>query len=105
MNLSEVVKNLSYKPGWHFALSTVILPEEETSLFITAEVLDSRTLKPVQFAIRRLIPDLARSDEATFLSWWKTILKEAEYHELREFARYKGELIDNPHATEYVFQD
>jgi|ERR1700679_360603 len=95
MDVQEIVAELSYKPGWKFR-------EVRGWLHITAEVIHSETFQPVTFNIQRIIPRIAMRGEAAFLSWWEDILMEAEFHELREFARYQGELIDNPHASERV---
>ena len=95
MDMDEIVSDLNYKPGWKFR-------QVRGWLYITAEVIHSETLKPVTFEIQRIIPRIAMRGEASFLSWWEDILMEAEFHELREFARYQGELIDNPHASEPV---
>lgn len=95
MDVNEVIAELSYKPGWKFRAV-------RGWLIITAEVIHSETFQPVTFEIQRIIPRIATKGEAAFLSWWEDILMEAEFHELREFARYQGELIDNPHASEPV---
>lgn len=97
MDVEAIVAELSYKPGWFFWV-------EGNTLIIKAEVLHSTTRKPVAFHIRRRIPRIAiQGDNITmFLMWWEDILDEAEHHEMREFARYKGELIDDPHKSEPV---
>ncbi len=92
MDLNNIIDKLSYKPGWEFWL-------DAGWLNIRAEVLHSETLLPVTFDIKRIIPRVAQTSEADFLSWWEDILMEAEYHELREFARYQGKLIDDPHES------
>lgn len=92
-NMEMLMGDLSYKPGWKFR-------EVRGWLHITAEVIHSETLKPVTFNIQRIIPRIALADHQAFLSWWEDILMEAEFHELREFAKYRGVLIDNPHASE-----
>lgn len=97
VDVNEVIAELSYKPGWTFR-------EERGWLHITAEVIHSETFQPVTFNIQRIIPRIAMVSHGDFLSWWEDILLEAEFHELREFARYKGELIDNPHISEPVHE-
>jgi hypothetical protein len=95
MDVHKVVADLDYKPGWEFRV-------EENNLIIIAQVLHSLTFEPVKFRVRRIIPRVVRDDEKMFLSWWFDMIHEAEFHELREFARYKGELLDDPHAAEKV---
>jgi hypothetical protein len=96
MDVKEVVAGLDYKPGWEFRV------EGDSNLIIIAEVLHSQTFEPVKFRVRRIIPRVVRDNEEFFLSWWLDMLHEAEYHELREFARYNGELLDDPHAAETI---
>lgn len=97
MDIAEAVSGLSYKPGWRFNLEYG--SGGRYWLCITAAVLHSQTLQPVTFEVKRIIPRIALDDLVAFLSWWEDILAETEFHELREFARYKGELIDDPHES------
>jgi hypothetical protein len=99
MDVKEIVADLDYKPGWEFRV------EGDTNLIIIAQVLHSLTHEPVKFRVRRIIPRVVRDDKAMFLSWWFDMIHEAEFHEIREFARYKGELLDDPHASERVQDD
>jgi hypothetical protein len=97
-DLVQVISDLSYKPGWEFR-SKFWPSAGVLSLEIIGRVQHSATLEPVKFAMARVVPPCAKVHEAAFLGWWKTLLVEAEMHELREFARYRGDLIDNPHAV------
>jgi hypothetical protein len=36
-------------------------------------------------------------DELNFISWMETIIRRVEEHEVYEWMRYKGELINDPH--------
>lgn len=95
MDVKEVVAGLDYKPGWEFRV-------EGDNLIIVAQVLHSLTHEPVKFRVRRIIPRVVRDNEQMFLSWWFDMLHEAEFHEMREFARYNGHLLDDPHASEKI---
>lgn len=97
IDLRSEVDALTYKPGWKFTTSAVL---GRPQLIVTAAVLHSETLEPCTFEVKRIVPQVALADTKAFLSWWEDILAETEIHEMREFARYHGELIDNPHATE-----
>jgi hypothetical protein len=97
MNLWEVIKDLSYKPGWKYTLN--YRSTGRHSLWVTAKVQHSTTLEWVTFDFERLIPATVQNDLAGFLTWVEDITLEAEFHELREFLRYKGELVNDPHAT------
>jgi hypothetical protein len=101
--LPDVISEMKYKPGWHFDMG--YHSGQRYSLVINAEVLHSATLKPVTFVMRRLIPRVALADEGTFLSWAEDVIAEAEIHEVREFFRYKGELVDDPHKSVPVGQE
>jgi hypothetical protein len=97
-DLVQVISDLAYKPGWEFRPK--FWPGAgDMTLEIIAQVQHSETLEPARFAMARIVPQCAKTHEAAFLGWWKTLLIEAEMHELREFARYQGDLIDNPHTV------
>jgi hypothetical protein len=104
-DLKQVVSDLSYKPGWVFNVGQDMLGygSRQYALFIRAQVQDSRVSEPrmIEFILQRFIPEYIHT-VAQFLSWWKAVLREAEDHEMREFARYQGELIDDPHASKPV---
>jgi hypothetical protein len=96
--IKEIIGKLSYKPGWDFALEQ---RAGRDTLVIGATVQHSETLETVRFQIRRLIPEVIITQEG-LLSWVEDMLIEAEIHELREFFRYDGELVDDPHKSTVV---
>lgn len=100
IDLEEATEKLRYKPGWEF-LAGIASPGSLNyyTLTITAAVLHSETFEPVTFEIRRVIPHVARSSTDAYISWVGDMLAEAEIHEMREFFRWDGELVDNPHAS------
>jgi hypothetical protein len=96
INTEEIIEKLTYKPGWDFT------PERKAgrdTLVIGATVQHSETLDMVRFRIRRIIPQVAMTAHPPFLSWVEDELAEAEFHELREFFRYDGRLVDDPHES------
>lgn len=98
INTEEIIGKLAYKPGWDFT------PERKAgrdTLVIGATVQHSETLDMVRFRIRRIIPEIIDTQER-FLSWVEDELAEAEIHELREFFRYDGKLVDDPHESMMV---
>jgi len=97
--VAEVIGNITYKPGWSFTTEYWLSQAVRPMLHATATVLHSVTLQPVTFTIQRLVPTCARFTEAALVDWVKDMCHEAEYHELREFFKYKGELWDNPHES------
>lgn len=99
INLEDEVKKLRYKPGWSFHYTPPTYESCFSILRITATVLHSITLEPVEFTIQRLIPFDLMSNVQNFLTWVKSVLAEAEIHEMREFFRYDDELVDNPHES------
>lgn len=100
MSLWDWVGDLKYKPGWKFTLN--YRSTGRHSLWVTAKVQHSTTLEWVTFDFERMIPKTVQNDLAGFLTWIEDITLEAEFHELREFLRYKGELVNNPHASHAV---
>jgi hypothetical protein len=94
----QVISDLSYKPGWTFDFEPGRF-FQPPRLIITAEVLDSHDPeRTVRFTMKRVIPKIIKTEEQ-FASWWEDIIIEAEIHEVREFLRYKGKLIDDPHEA------
>jgi len=91
------ISRITYKPGWEFFY---VSNEWGHQLQIHATVSHSVTLTPTRFIFSRIIPSLFCHE--AFLDWVKVILGEAELHELREFFRYDGELVDDPHKPESV---
>lgn len=96
LKLKKTISRLRYKPGWNFGYRK---KSGLDTLVITAQVQHSVTLEMVTFDVRRVIPEVAKGSLPAFLDWWVDILAEAELHELREFARYDGKLVDDPHAS------
>jgi hypothetical protein len=97
LELAAAVLRLNYKPGWKFRLRRDAVTG--LALVVTGAVLHSETLEPITFDLQRLVPECASSGTAVFVSWVRDVLTEVEVHELREFFRFDGKLVDSPHAT------
>lgn len=100
IDTEKIISKLSYKPGWDFTYDRFCTGTH--ALVIHATVQHSQTLKTVTFQIRRIIPAVAVTTTEAFLSWVQDMLAEAEIHEMREFFRYNGELVDDPHKSTTV---
>jgi hypothetical protein len=96
VDTEKIISKLTYKPGWEFGLGH---RAGYDTLVIHATVPHSVTLEPVTFSIKRVIPKMIILDQEQFLSWVEDMLAEAEIHEMREFFRYDGVLVDDPHKT------
>lgn len=93
--LRRTILACEYKPGWSFDLESGDFP----MLLITANVPNSRGPGRIEFTVKRLIPDyVRRGSDAIITEWVKSMVIEAEVHEVREFFRYKGKLVDDPHT-------
>ena len=100
--LAELVSRISYKPGWTFELRQDRIIEDYAWLEIKAQVRDSRNLEQtVEFVMKRTVPEYLTTP-SMFLKWVAYTLREAEIHEMREFFRFDGELVDDPHAVAVV---
>ena len=96
IDLEKMISKLSYKPGWTFGFQHDRFYDV---LILGGIVPDSRDPgKMLPFSTRRPIPDFLLTREH-LLSWVRQLLLEAEYHELREYFRYDGELVDDPHKA------
>lgn len=102
--LADLISRISYKPGWKFELrrETFLYSVTSSMLIITATVKDSRNPEnTVEFVMQRMVPEYL-TDQELFLKWVKHTLMECEIHEMREFFRLDGELVDDPHAVKAV---
>jgi hypothetical protein len=99
MNLQQIsalVAQVTYKPNWHIALFGT--PE---SMYIQLEVTDSVctvTKQPVDWKSgKRYLSPFMCSQEIIGVCFG--LIKDAEEHEMREWFRYKGASIYNPHIN------
>jgi hypothetical protein len=92
--LKDAIGKLKYKPGWEFSFRDT---EWGKLLDIQATVPHSVTLEPATFLFTRCIPSWTTTGQ--FVGWVKAVLAEAEMHEMREFLRFDGVLVDDPHAA------
>jgi hypothetical protein len=98
-SLEGIIKSCSYKPGWSFDYEPGVHP----FLLITARVPNSRGPGEIEFTIKRLIPDDTRTlSAAQVCNWVKTMVIEAEVHEVREFFKYQGVVVDDPHQLRII---
>lgn len=91
--IRTIVRSVTYKPGWE-----ILLKGEPGNLYvqIKATTLDSVTHVPTEWTSGK-----------NYLSEWMcrqevvgvvfSAIEKAELHEMREFFRYKGASIYNPH--------
>lgn len=91
----DVVARFTYKPGVRFTCEP---RNGMVKVDLIAVTRDSRNpeAEPRDFAVSRLLspdlpPGLVREELVQLCTWW-------EQHELMEWARWDGELINDPHA-------
>ena len=98
IDIEKITEKLGYKPGWSFAWQK---DQYYDVLIISGLVPDSRDpSRMLAFETRRPIPGyLLTAGLNQFLDWVRQLLLEAEYHELREYFRYDGELVNDPHKS------
>lgn len=91
--IKEIVSAITYKPDWHIHLKD---DGERLYVQIEATTLDSITKQPCTWKSGKtyLSPFMCRQEVvgAVFGA-----IEKAEIHEMREFFRYKGASIYNPH--------
>lgn len=99
-DVNEIIAGLTYKPDWMIdlehrwgAVSLVLRMKVEDSRNPgeTVKVRGGRTLD--LYRLRTMAPD-------RFLDWVFTEIMAMERHEAREWFRFHGELVDDPHAGE-----
>src|SRR5579862_7724811 len=100
IDFAPMIAKLTYKPGWKFRQVRGGLYNYD-QLVILAQVQNSHDPEQiVEFTMMRVIPVFLTGE--TFLPWVTMVIAEAEYHELREFLRYDGALVDDPHKADPV---
>ncbi len=93
--VGEVVAQVTYRPGWR--LETYEDPHEGLAIAIVAEVEDAyHPGQTVELDIHSYIPPMR--DRQAVLDWLLWRLERIASHEVREFARFDGQLIAGPHA-------
>ncbi len=117
--LDTELKRYTYKPGCTFELKPLF---DMFTVVVTARVPDSRREVPTDRVVslpakdrfdcitgpemgRPIIPIVGRypvpstviGDPDLFAEWLKSRLSDSEYHELREWFRRDGDLVDDPH--------
>lgn len=93
--MREIVRAITYKPGWEIMFRKEV-GTDDVYVQIEATTLDSITLQPSTW-----------KGGKHYLSQWMcrqevvgvvfSAIEKAELHEMREFFRYKGASIYNPH--------
>jgi hypothetical protein len=91
--MQQIVGEITYKPGWTITLST---DGHRPYLQIGATTLDSVTqeIVPWRGAKAYLSPHMCRQEVVSEVFH---LIERAELHEMREFFRYRGASIYNPH--------
>jgi hypothetical protein len=106
---AEVVR-YTYRPGWTLRIiltraTGYAVPHGpdwyEASLQVDAEVDDARNPgRRFRLCAQFPVPYFVAHDIAGFRHWLARTLQDLEIHESREWLRYDGELVDDPHRRE-----
>lgn len=91
--------DFTYLPGWRFIVYDG--EWEGQHLVITAQVLDSRHVEEEVYTtldVHSMLPPIPDTDYLNRWLVWR--LARLAIHEVREFARVKGEVIFDPHAPD-----
>jgi hypothetical protein len=99
--LVELVKACTYKPGWSVVL---LLDLGRPYIQVNATTLCSVTLKPSEWKSGKTYLSIHMCRQEVIAAVYGAIEK-AELHEVREFFRYKGASIFNPHLDPDVLAE
>lgn len=91
--LQDEIEEYTYRPGWE--LSVFADPWEGPCLYVKATVENAYQKEPLEIRVRSLIPPIP--DAEYFGHWLLWRLIQIENHEAREFLRYGGEPLFDPH--------
>lgn len=97
LTIQEIQNHLTkvtYKPGWSFEAYTGRW--EYNHIIIRTEVPDAETPEnTVTLDIHSMLPPM--SDTHQFDQWLMWRLARIEIHEMREFYKIEGKVVDSPH--------
>lgn len=94
--VAEVVADLTYKPQWAFEVYEDRF--EGLHVAIRTELEDAfHPGQPVVLNIRSPLPPFR--DVEAVLDWFLWRLARIEVHEVREWTRWRGTQVSNPHVT------
>lgn len=98
-DIEDLLVDITYKPGWSF--KTAEVPFEGLALLSWGPTIDSKPPhEPTLLASFSNLPPFNAKED--FFSWLQWRLNNVESHEAREWLKYKGEVIYNPHAKKKV---
>jgi hypothetical protein len=92
--LQEVVSRVTYKPGWTFEIYEGHW--EGPHIAIHTVLPDSTGEGKLTICVHSMIPPQKNTE--SFLEWLAWRLARIEVHEMREFFKYEGRVIYDPHA-------
>lgn len=94
-----------FKPGYDFSADWYL--DEGITINIHADVEDSRNPgQRIVVTTPTLVPeDMDLADETLFLSFLRQALIKFAIHEVDEWFRYRGKLVNDPHSAEYYYSE
>lgn len=94
--IQDILADYSYKPGWTFQAGEH--PREGHMVRIEASVPDSSGEADIVLGINSWLPPIP--DSEYLYEWVRWRLTRIELHELAEFLKIGGNVIDDPHRTD-----
>ena len=104
--VESLLARFTYKPGWHIEQRRLPESADSVRLQIRFTAPDSRSLEreiPVTGTFDVPYYIWFEEDEGRFWKWLHQVILFMERHELDEWFRVDGKLVDDPHAGEGVF--
>ncbi|AZS06624.1 hypothetical protein SEA_JACOREN57_59 [Mycobacterium phage JacoRen57] len=108
----KLIESATYKPGYEL---TLVIPEKAevngahlsfdnmpAFLYLKAYIQDSRAVCPKLFPLQfqaAILPHIEDMPDEVQRSYLREILRTFEEHELDEWLRVDGELVNDPHAS------
>lgn len=97
--INDLLADVGYRPGWEF--STYEDEYEGPHIRIVATLINGYdTNITTDIGVNSPLPPFETEKE--FLRWLSWRLRRIESHESREFFRYKGQLVSDPHQESEI---
>lgn len=96
----NILDRIGYARGFEFEVEHI--PDEGVTLYVICHTEDSRHPgRPIEIHHPTVIPDEYLNDDRAMVSFIRQCLIRLAIHEIDEWFRFDGELVNDPHGVGY----